>query len=70
MLLAGAILDQGDWILVDTDTTHNDMDSSITHINGLTECRINTTVLIRSNTELAYWGACFTVLLRINYKTF
>ena len=27
-------------------------------------------MLIRSNTELAYWGACFTVPLRINCKTF
>ena len=70
MLLAGAILDQGVWILIDTDATHNDIDSSITHINGLTECRINTTVLIGSDMELANWGACFTIPLRINCETF
>ena len=70
MLLAGAILGQGVRILVDTGATHNVIDSSTARTIGLGEHRITTTVLIGTGTELACRGACFTVPLRIDGKTF
>lgn len=70
MLLAGANLGQGIQILVDSDATHNIIDSSTARIIDLTERRINTTVLVGSSTEIAYRGACFTVPLHINGEMF
>jgi hypothetical protein len=70
MILVGAILGQGVWILFNIGATHNVIDSSIARTIGQAECRITTTVLIDSGTELAYQGACFTVLLHINGETF
>jgi hypothetical protein len=54
LLLVGANLGQGIQILVDSDATHNIIDSSIARIIDLTERRINTTVLVGSSIELAY----------------
>jgi hypothetical protein len=70
MILVGAILGQGVWILFNIGATHNVIDSSIARTIGQAECRITTTVLIDSGTEPAYQGACFTVLLHINGETF
>lgn len=70
MLLAGAVLGQGVYILVGTDATHNVLNSNSARLIGLAKYRITTIVLVGSDTKLACRGAFFNVPLQIDKETF
>lgn len=70
MFLAGDVLGQGVRILINISATHNVIIINFARWVGLMERRINTTILIGSGDEIACWGACFNVPLRIDSKMF
>ena len=70
MFLAGAVLTHNVHILVDTSATHNILDINFSWLAGLMEQCINTMILMHSDNEIAYWGACFNMPLQIDSETF
>lgn len=69
MFLVGAILESRVRILIDIGSTHI-IEASFTRLAGLTECHIDTPILISNKSRIACRGACFNIPLRVDNDTF
>lgn len=64
------IIGNGVHVLIDSGSTHNVIDINVARTIGLSEQRINTTILVGSGDEVPCRSASFMVPLRIDSDVF